>query len=230
MPGTNNGHFSSGMRAAALLIDGTFRADVLLAGDNSFPESVRVAALERLADRCPPRRWPRIREDLAADPQTIWRERVLAAVAYVTWVLAPTLAPELFGGDVPPLFAADEALEAFATFTSAVVTDDVAAARRPSAPRSTRGLGWEPKPAPPPSAHVPPQTVTAAAEMDSDPSPRTLATCWHVATPAQRTLPEAHLQLLQQNPRATVSDAARAVGISAQAAHSQYARLKSKVS
>jgi len=124
-----------GLRAAALLLDGSFRADVLLAGDDTFPESVRVAALGRLADRCPPRRWPRIREGLAADPQTVWRERVLAAVAYVTWVLAPTLAPELFGADVPPLFTADEALGAFATFLAPVVTDDVAAARRPSAPR-----------------------------------------------------------------------------------------------
>jgi len=166
------------LRAAAPLLDGSFRADVLLAGDDTFPESVRVAALGRLADRCPPRRWPRIREGLAADPQTVWRERVLAAVAYVTWVLAPTLAPELFGADVPPLFTADEALGAFATFLAPVVTDDVAAARRPSAPRSRRGIRWEPKRAPPPSDYVPAETVTAAAELDSDPSPRTLATCW----------------------------------------------------
>jgi hypothetical protein len=103
-------HLTRGMRAAALLVDASFRADVLLAGDDSFPESVRVAALERLSDRYPPRRWPRIREGLAADPQTIGRERVLAAVAYVTWVLAPTLAPELFGADVSPLFTADMAL------------------------------------------------------------------------------------------------------------------------
>jgi hypothetical protein len=47
--------------ARPLLLDATFRADVLLAADDWFPEPVRAAALGWIVERGPPRREPRIR-------------------------------------------------------------------------------------------------------------------------------------------------------------------------
>jgi len=91
-------HLTRGTRVAVLLLDGSFRAGGVARIGRLVARAVRIAAPERLADRRPPRRWPRFRQELAADPQTIWRERVLAAVAYLTW--APRGVSE---GEVMPL-------------------------------------------------------------------------------------------------------------------------------
>jgi len=72
------------------------------------------------------------------------------------------------------------------------------------------------------------EAVTARAEADRETRPDLLATCWHDAPPRTRELMTAHLTLLQRDPKATVSDAARAVGMSPKTAHTHYERLGAK--
>ncbi len=55
-----------------------------------------------------------------------------------------------------------------------------------------------------------------------------LPMCWEMASPRTREVMSAYLELLQQNPKATVSDAARAVGMSPKTAHTLYDRLEAK--
>jgi hypothetical protein len=138
------------MRAAALLVDGSFCADVLLAADTSLPERMRVAALGRLADRFPtpihPRRWPRVTEGLNADGQAVWGERILAAVTELTIAFGPAIAPELFGAAVPPLCTPTEAVALFRACLATVLTDDVCAPLPDWAALETVAAAWNQTP------------------------------------------------------------------------------------
>lgn len=192
----------SGMRAAALLLDRSFRADVLLAGDDSLPEPVRVGALECLADRFPrpihPRRWPPVHEALTrlsqnpTERERLLRERVMAAAVEITEVLAPTIAPELFGADVPPLFTPHEALAWFRTRLGSVVQadilGDVASPPKDPAPDGMDDL--------------------VLAERFTDVVAAWIAALRPEATEREREL----LDLLDRNPMATREDAAATLG------------------
>jgi hypothetical protein len=130
-----------GMRAAALLLDGGFRADVVTGGDDSLPDSVRVAACRRIAKHFPwpihPRRWPPCNEALgrvASSPagrDALLRERVLAAISELTPDFAAAVAPEAFGASVPPLFSSTEAQAAFRTLLGKLVEGDLLGDARP---------------------------------------------------------------------------------------------------
>ncbi len=135
MGSTDHRHFTRGWRAAALLLDGSFAADVLLAGDDTLPEPVRLEAHRRLADRFPwpihPGRWPPCNEALGrlaptlAERDALLRERVLATVAELVPAFARALAPEMFGAPVAPLLTRKNAQPAFRTCLGSVVEADV---------------------------------------------------------------------------------------------------------
>ena len=74
------------------------------------------------------------------------------------------------------------------------------------------------------------QALEAAGTL-AEPECDVVAACRALASPGTRgrELLEAHLSLLEHNPKATVSDAARAVGMKPTTAHTHYKRLRAKV-